>query len=887
MPSDHRVIGRFDIVSAPKFDPEDLDRRFFDYLVESRSLWSFVVDRLINTLGCQVELRVSCAAFGSATTVSLIVRADQLDGDAVDIGGILQLLPKQFEWAIADPCVDELADKLWISRVIRRLEFIDLPVASSVALGALSVSSAVDVPRTSPSTIGSATSDVILGFPFGDSRFYRELPSTSTTFPDFQNTRFCLPLPGTIEALKPRQRSMFEEVQRLAPICISISMSSLGERKKQIAPILALNWKRFLTPFANELAASGFANVGELHRSFSRFSLPSSYLVDATIRVGAPDVGASLGLASVVAASLGGPFAFRVLPASKGSSPANLWLKDVDVPAIGWSNDRLKSEQRKLARQLEVEGVSVIEEAEVEEFLLSLPHIYAADEVQQIVRLPIADEDGLPGIETAMVAPFSIPDTTISVGKIGDLSSDAVKDRVRLGVIPSLYAPRARGPAETHEQSGWHTISPIDLTKHAFIVGGTGSGKTMTTLFLCRELHRLKVPFLVVEPVKTEYFDRLRECIPNLKRLRFEADGKAGPASDYLAFEPFRVPEGITVARHASYLKSCFEAAFPLDALMSLFLENGLLEYYKSPQTEGGCGLSLFDRGGVQTVKIVDGHVFPSFATFVKFFSDTYVVRETANMSTAQGRNPAQELRDIFRRRFANLSEGLIGQSFRLADRRLVVAAEKGLPLGKAYDPIGLVLNGPLVIELDGIPDSDQKALAMAFLLTDLFERRQSEDFSARSRNEPNPERLKHFLVVEEAHRLLGNDTGGGRGGDMVGASSRAKAVSMFVDMLAEIRAYGQGLAIVEQIPTKIVPEAVKNTNLKIMLRLAARDDREYLGQAMNFSESQMRYVTNLKVERGKRINFVLFEEGVEQPLMASLPLPPPGSDARPYDELF
>jgi DNA helicase HerA-like ATPase len=92
--------------------------------------------------------------------------------------------------------------------------------------------------------------------------------------------------------------------------------------------------------------------------------------------------------------------------------------------------------------------------------------------------------------------------------------------------------------------------------------------------------------------------------------------------------------------------------------------------------------------------------------------------------------------------------------------------------------------------------------------------------------------------------------------------------------MLAEIRAFGQGIMIVEQIPTKIISEAIKNTNLKVMLRLTSKEDREYLGEAMNFTEVQKRFVTNLKTST-EGINFVVFEEGIEQPLLLSLPFEP------------
>ena len=63
--------------------------------------------------------------------------------------------------------------------------------------------------------------------------------------------------------------------------------------------------------------------------------------------------------------------------------------------------------------------------------------------------------------------------------------------------------------------------------------------------------------------------------------------------------------------------------------------------------------------------------------------------------------------------------------------------------------------------------------------------------------------------------------------------------VEQFADMLAEVRAYGEGLAIVEQIPTKILPDAVKNTATKVAHRVPSADDREVLAGAMNLTKPQ------------------------------------------------
>jgi hypothetical protein len=65
--------------------------------------------------------------------------------------------------------------------------------------------------------------------------------------------------------------------------------------------------------------------------------------------------------------------------------------------------------------------------------------------------------------------------------------------------------------------------------------------------------------------------------------------------------------------------------------------------------------------------------------------------------------------------------------------------------------------------------------------------------------------------------------------------------------MLAEFRALGEGLVVVEQIPTKILPDAIKNTATKLAHRVPAADDREVLAGAMNMTEEQSRVLSALQ----------------------------------------
>jgi hypothetical protein len=151
----------------------------------------------------------------------------------------------------------------------------------------------------------------------------------------------------------------------------------------------------------------------------------------------------------------------------------------------------------------------------------------------------------------------------------------------------------------------------------------------------------------------------------------------------------------------------------------------------------------------------------------------------------------------------------------------------KGLLLNQKLSlPLQFMLDRPCVIELESFADNDEKAFIMALLLSRIYE------FRAGKLSKD----LKHVLVIEEAHRLLSKPYQAGE----YTANSRAKSVEVFSDMLAEIRAYGQGIVIADQIPAKLIPDVIKNTDIKIVHRLMAKEDREAVGTAMNLTAEQI-----------------------------------------------
>lgn len=881
--------------SIPRFSSEEFDVRYYDSLIAQRALIDMIMREILGR-GARVELRLSSDGDRGRISVEIALHDEHGLLDRAVIDQLEALLPPIYDWeAVYEPRTGARSDGHFV-RVARRLEFVNLPIVSTAVRDAMlsrDESRAIDdtnVPDGPLSGFADLTDD-------GP----RQLPSAYTDPAELDTTQFCLPLPGPIEQHRPRQRVLFEELVRARPATVSLCLHPIDQADLDFARAMSLSFKQFLNAFAIDIARSGFSDLDTVRTAFDRFTLPSTHLAHLTVRASAPGATQSAALGNVMASMLGGGRAFSVSTPDRLDDPQKLCRPPPYVASVRADGGIEKARDAWLDGELERAGVSMAVEDRVVRLMVLLPHIYAADEVTGILQLPAADEEGLPGVDARLAPPFAPPPS--SWGPVVDSGhfSPPPLERVRLGM--SRDGARGGGgggagatsrpglaPGRFHDRS-WQAIDIRELTKHALITGSTGSGKTLTTLFLVREMARLQVPFLIIEPTKTEYFDRLSRNpqfvaeARGFQRRRFTGGSTGREAKDFLIFDPMRLQPGVSVWRHCSYLASCFEAAMPLEPLAALILRDGLISYYTDPYP--GCGLQPFDLGGdhlplIRPVRAGGPDaVWPSLNTFFTYFKSSYLPRA---FPVIAGQPRLAEMREtfvqIFRRRFDAIARGLVGRAATLAD----TLAKCGQTDGR--DPFSALLERDTVIELDGIPDDDEKALVMAFLLTALFERRQSDDAAARANNQIPEDKLRHLLIVEEAHRVLAKPASG-RSGDLAGSDARTKTVQLFVNMLAEIRALGQGIVIVEQIPTKIAPDAIKNSNLKIMLRLTAPDDRDYLGEAMNFTEAQKRFVTSLRVDKGQQFNFVVFEQGIDQPVLLSLPLPVGVDDSWLYDEFF
>jgi hypothetical protein len=170
-----------------------------------------------------------------------------------------------------------------------------------------------------------------------------------------------------------------------------------------------------------------------------------------------------------------------------------------------------------------------------------------------------------------------------------------------------------------------------------------------------------------------------------------------------------------------------------------------------------------------------------------------------------------------------------------------------------------------VVLEIEDVGDDTDKAFLMGAILMRLV-----EELRMASRSGGQRPGLSHLTVVEEAHRLLRRPAPGASG-------TAAHAVEMFAALLAEVRAYGEGLIIAEQIPSKLVPDVIKNTAVKIVHRLPALDDRESVGATINLGQGQSRYLVTLPPGRG-----AVFTDGMDRPILVRVPPFAAGGQAQP-----
>ena len=364
-----------------------------------------------------------------------------------------------------------------------------------------------------------------------------------------------------------------------------------------------------------------------------------------------------------------------------------------------------------------------------------------------------------------------------------------------------------------------YEINIHDLNRHVLLVGMTGAGKTNTSKSILYSLWKMHtLPFLVIESAKREYWD-LANVLDTEEFQVFTLGEESKYRGVPFRLNPFEVIGTASIQAHIDRLFAAFKASFDLVPPTPFILEQALYEIYE-------------DSGW----DIISNENFLGKATYPTLSDLLVKIDELVKHSGYTG-EVESNIKASLRARI---------QSLRLGGKGMMLDVETSFPIDR-------LLYRPTVLELEDLGDDATKSFVIGLLLNQLYEYRQAHQAYLDNHS------FEHLLVIEEAHRLLSKE--------QKGENSKAKAIEFFTNLLAEIRSFGQGIFISDQIPTKLASDTLKNTNLKIVHRTVAKEDRDAIGDSMNMTSEQKDFLSHLKIGVA-----AVYSEGDHRPKLVRFP---------------
>jgi DNA helicase HerA-like ATPase len=340
-------------------------------------------------------------------------------------------------------------------------------------------------------------------------------------------------------------------------------------------------------------------------------------------------------------------------------------------------------------------------------------------------------------------------------------------------------------------------LSKKQLTQHLLISGVPGSGKTNTSLYLLETLWgKHQIPWMVLEPAKTEY--RGLRAVTSLQDdlLIFTlGDERVAP----FRFNPFELPPGINLDSHLGAILDLFAVSMSMWGPLPNVVEQLVQEAYK--------------RKGFTILGDNSQLIPPRFSDLVALIGEIVP-------KLGYKKETTDEITAAISVRLNKFCRGALGQ---------MLNTTKSVPFDE-------LMQRPTILEMSQITNSDDRAFIMGLILNRCY-----QYWTAR-RHEATGE-LKHLLLVEEAHNLLANAS---ESANQEQANPKGKAVRNFANMLAEVRGFGQGIAIAEQNPNGLVPDVMVNTNIKLAHRVVEAKNRESLGRSMLLTPQQEKSLASL-----------------------------------------
>lgn len=338
------------------------------------------------------------------------------------------------------------------------------------------------------------------------------------------------------------------------------------------------------------------------------------------------------------------------------------------------------------------------------------------------------------------------------------------------------------------------------------------------------QLRKNNIPFLALEPAKKEYRSLLGHedmqdiflFSPHLQSL-FP-----------LQMNPLEFPKGVRVSEHINALLEVFEGSFVLEGATYKFLSSSIQCSY----TNLGWDIEDVNDASCELP-------FPSL-------QDVYDNLQKEIEASSYEAEIKGNLRAFLQVRLGGLMERDAGELFNTHISTL--APDEWI-------------TSSAIVELEVLGEHAKNFFVLLVCHYILETLRADPNGGVDSRGEKMP--VRHVIFIEEAHNIIASSA---QQASTDSVDPKISATAYIVKMLAEVRALREAIVIADQLPTALADEVTKNTGLKLVHRLTAKDDRQQIGAAISASSLQLEQMASFTT--GKAL---IYHERTQKPFTVQM----------------
>ncbi|MFW9894004.1 MAG: hypothetical protein ACFFFO_17505 [Candidatus Thorarchaeota archaeon] len=331
---------------------------------------------------------------------------------------------------------------------------------------------------------------------------------------------------------------------------------------------------------------------------------------------------------------------------------------------------------------------------------------------------------------------------------------------------------------------------PQQFESHFGIYGNVRTGKTTTALSLTAQASKCGLRTMILVPRRSYDWTSLVYLNPDLW-IFTAGDPDIAP----LRINIFQPPNGVALSKWMKVLVDIMSGWLPNDRVMSMHFDDIVHTVYRN------CGWR--SKGNVQGRPIL--------------LSDLWDAVEEVGTSLDYG----DELRQNF--------YGALYSRVTSMLRNHVVVDMYNTEEGVTFEELA---SNDVLIDMEGLPQQD-RALLMGILAAGIHMYKMA-----------NPTRkITNVLVLEEASYLLQKP----RVQDDYGPDANQMAVDRILDMLTTAGGNGLGVVLIEQLPGRLVDDAVKLVVNVVVHAIGDEDERKIVGGHIGVNDDQLNHLLQMR----------------------------------------